>query len=82
MQIRENKAQQMQARAEAAFKRKEDQARDGAAAMAEYKANTRAVEQKTARLKALRLAKEAADLDAASSLPPPAPAQRRKKTAP
>jgi hypothetical protein len=48
------------ARAEANFK-KEERARDGAKAMMEYQANNRLVREKTARLRALRLAKEAAD---------------------
>ena len=47
------------ARAEAAFKRKEDQAHDGANAWAEYEAKSRAVAKNTERLRALRLAKEA-----------------------
>ena len=41
-------------------KKREQQARDGAKAMAEYEAAGRATREKTARLKALRLAKEAA----------------------
>jgi hypothetical protein len=48
------------ARAEASF-RKEQRAKDGAKAMMEYQANARMVREKTERLKALRLAKEAAD---------------------
>jgi hypothetical protein len=48
------------ARAEASF-RKEERAKDGAKAMMEYQATGRAVREKIARLKALRLAKEAAD---------------------
>ncbi|HXX51698.1 MAG TPA: hypothetical protein VEI98_10505 [Xanthobacteraceae bacterium] len=48
------------ARAEANF-RKEERAKDGAKAMMEYQANSRLVREKTERLKALRLAKEAAD---------------------
>jgi hypothetical protein len=47
-------------RAEASFK-KEERAREGAKAMREYEAESRAVYEKTARLKALRLAKEAAE---------------------
>lgn len=47
--------------AEAKFKRKEAQAREGAKAMADYEAASRAIIEKTARLKALRLAKEAAE---------------------
>ena len=50
-------------RAEAAF-RKEQQARDGAKAMLEYEAGMRAVQEKTARLRALRLAKQAAEQEA------------------
>jgi hypothetical protein len=48
------------ARAEAAFKRKEEQAREGTQAWAEYQAKLRAVAENTKRLRALRLAKEAA----------------------
>lgn len=44
--------------AEAVFK-KEERARDGRAAMIEYENEARATLRKTARLKALRLAKEA-----------------------
>ena len=47
------------ARAEAAFK-KEQKAREGAIAWAEYEARSKAKQEKTARLRALRLAKEAA----------------------
>jgi hypothetical protein len=47
------------AKAEATFKRREEQARDGAIAMAEYRASREATRAKTARLRALRLAKEA-----------------------
>jgi len=52
------------ARAEASFK-KEERAKDGAKAMTEYQANARMVREKTERLKALRLAKEAADKERA-----------------
>jgi hypothetical protein len=48
------------ARAEANFK-KEQRAKDGAKAMMEYQANSRIVREKMEKLKALRLAKEAAD---------------------
>jgi hypothetical protein len=47
-------------RAEANF-RKEERAKEGAKAMMEYQANERMVREKTERLRALRLAKEAAD---------------------
>ena len=47
------------ARAEALFK-KEQRQREGEIAMAEYQAARRAMEEKTARLRALRLARDAA----------------------
>jgi hypothetical protein len=53
------------ARAEAAFRRKEDQAHDGAKAWAEYEAKSRAVAKNMARLRALRLAKQPVKSDAA-----------------
>lgn len=48
------------ARAEASF-RKEERVKEGAKAMMEYQAKGRMIREKTERLKALRLAKEAAD---------------------
>jgi hypothetical protein len=48
---------QARQRAERVFK-KEERARDGRTAMIEYEANAIATREKTARLKALRLAKE------------------------
>ncbi len=54
------KSDEARARAEANFK-KEERAKEGAKAMMEYQANNRVVREKTERLKALRLAKEAAD---------------------
>ena len=60
-------------RAQAAFQKKEAQAREGATAMAEYVAAGHAERAKTERLRALRLAKEAADREAALKAPPPAP---------
>ena len=62
--------------AEASFKRKEEQAREGAKAWAEYQEQRRAEAEKTERLRALRLAKEAVearDLDEKD-----APAAERK----
>jgi hypothetical protein len=50
----------VRARAEANFK-KDVRAKEGATAMQEYQDNSRMVREKTERLKALRLAKEAAD---------------------
>lgn len=54
------KSNDARARAEANF-RKEERAKEGAKAMMEYQANSRLIREKTERLKALRLAKEAAD---------------------
>jgi hypothetical protein len=48
------------ARAEANFK-KEERAKEGAKAMSEYQANSRQVREKTEKLRAMRLAKEAAE---------------------
>jgi hypothetical protein len=56
----EARSNEVRARAEASFK-KEERAKEGAKAMSEYQANSRSIREKTARLKALRLAKEAAD---------------------
>jgi hypothetical protein len=56
----EARAMETKTRAEASFK-KEERAKEGAQAMLEYQANGRAVREQMARLKALRLAKEAAD---------------------
>ena len=52
-------------RAQALF-RKEQQAREGEQAMAEYQAKLDAMREKTARLRALRLARDAAKRAAAS----------------
>jgi len=49
---------QARQRAEKSFKQ-EERARDGRMAITEYEAQARAIREKTARLKALRLAKEA-----------------------
>jgi hypothetical protein len=54
---------QARKRAEARFK-KEERARDGAKAMMEYEVEARVVREKTARLRALRLAKELAEKEA------------------
>ena len=49
------------ARAEANFKRKEEKARESNKAWADYQVQYRGVDEKIARLRALRLAKEAAE---------------------
>lgn len=64
------------ARAEATFKKKEQQAREGAEAWAEYNAQRRAIAERTERLRALRLAKEAAEKTAAAATAVPAGAPR------
>jgi hypothetical protein len=46
--------------AETAFKKKEKQLLEGQKALAEYETSRRAVNEKTARLRALRLARDAA----------------------
>jgi len=51
-------------RAEASF-RTEERAKESTKAMMEYQANSRIIREKTERLKALRLAKEAADKERA-----------------
>jgi hypothetical protein len=70
----EARSSEAKARAEASFK-KEERDRDGAKAMMEYQANSVVVRERMARLKAMRLAKEAADKDAA---PAPGPAKKSK----
>lgn len=51
---------QARARAETKFKQKEERAREGSRAMAEYQAAAKNIRLNTERLKELRLAKEAA----------------------
>jgi hypothetical protein len=69
-------------RAQAAFHKKEIQAREGATAMAEYKAAGNAERAKTERLRALRIAKEAADREAAAAAPPKPVAKGKAKKRP
>jgi hypothetical protein len=49
-------------RAEALFKKKEERLREGQEAMADYEADGHAMREKTARLRALRLARDAANI--------------------
>ena len=65
-------------RAEDRAERAERMARDGAQAMADHKAAIKAVDERTARLRALRLAKEAEE---AARAPEPAPKPKRKRAA-
>jgi translation initiation factor IF-3 len=57
-------------RAEARFERMKKATQEGQKAKAHYEAEGRAVREKTARLRLLRLAKEAADAAQAASEPP------------
>lgn len=60
LELNSNQARE---RAEASFK-KEEGARDSAKVMMEYEAEARLIREKTARLRALRLAKEVAEKEA------------------
>ena len=60
-------SEEVRRRADASFKRKELQVRQGAKALADYEATARAVEKNTARLKALRLAREEQGRQAAAA---------------
>ena len=66
-----NQSKEAQAKAEASFKRKADQARDGKLAAAEYEAAGRAMRERTVKLREQRLAKEAADREAEAAKPTP-----------
>ena len=63
-EVKVSNSRETKDRAEASFKRKQDQAREGTKAWAEYEAQRRDVDEKIAKLKALRLAKEAAEVAA------------------
>ena len=76
-----NTTKEAQAKAEASFKRKADQARDGKLAAAEYEATGRAMRERTAKLREQRLAKEAADRAAEAAKPAPK-AKHAAKTKP
>jgi hypothetical protein len=72
-------AEQARRQAEKRFKQ-EERAREGREAMIEYEAKARAIREKTARLKALRLAKEAqAQTEEASAKPAERRIARRQK---
>lgn len=71
-------------RAEALFKKKQEQLREGQQAMAEYQAERHAVREKTARLRALRLARDAAidQPEGSTGRTSPAPASPEAKAPP
>jgi hypothetical protein len=62
--------------AEASFRKKEQQLQDAQKARAEYQSAAHALDENTARLRALRLAKEAADREAGIA-PAPKPKVKR-----
>jgi len=66
-------------RAEAQFQKRERALREGDAVRAEYAATFRAMDDKTARLKSLRLAKEAADVQAEAHRQTSKPKKKRKQ---
>jgi hypothetical protein len=61
--MRNDRQDQNKEGAEAAFKKKQERLRDGEQAMVQYEADRLAVLEKTARLRALRLARDAAAHD-------------------
>ena len=67
-------------RAEARFERMKKATQEGQKAKAHYEAEGRAVREKTARLRLLRLAKEAADAAQAASEPPKVKKKSAAKT--
>ena len=72
------KSEEQRARAETRLSKIQRQASEGAQAMAQYEAASKALIDKSAKLKALRLAKEAADLAALADRPPPVKPTPRK----
>jgi hypothetical protein len=77
---RRSNKEETRIQAEAKFKRKEAQAQAGAKAVADYEAAGRAIMERTARLKALRLAKEATE--ARNQTAPAASSARKRRLSP
>jgi hypothetical protein len=69
-------------RADASFKKQEQRAREGAKAMADYEAEGRAMREKTARLKSLRMAKQAAGNETVQESAPVASGKVTTRTKP
>ncbi len=69
------------AKAEAKFQKQQKAAEEGAKATAEHEAQALAVEANTARLKSLRLAKEAADKEAEAKTKPAETSGKAKSAA-
>ena len=76
-----DRTSQTHARASALFNKKEEQQREGRKAMAEYEATQQAMREKTARLRALRLARDAADKQAPKQVSKQAPTPPARKRA-
>ena len=76
-----DRTSQTHARASALFNKKEEQQREGRKAMAEYEAAQQAMREKTARLRALRLARDAAGKQAPKDVSKPAPTPPARKRA-
>jgi hypothetical protein len=75
-------SEQLHARAERGFKKPQRSSLARARPMAEYVADTERRQLQSSKLKALRLAKEAADLAAATPLPPAKRAARKPAAKP
>ncbi|AWN44632.1 hypothetical protein U8607_23330 [Methylobacterium durans] len=69
---------EVRTKAEERAERAQRMAKEGAQAMAEHVAAIKAVDERTVKLRALRLAKEAADAEARAAAPP-APKKRKGK---
>ena len=74
-------SEEARARAEAKFQKQQKAAEDGAKATAEHDAQALAVDVNTARLKSLRLAKEAADKEAEAKTKPAGTSGKTKSAA-
>ena len=76
-----SKADETRARAEQKFDKSQKASRESDKVWAQYEAEGRAMRAKTERLKTLRLAKEAAETEAAALRPEPKKATSRKAKA-
>jgi hypothetical protein len=75
-------SEEARARAEAKFKKKAEQAKEGEQAWVEYKAKADAVREKTARLRALRLATPASTITPSTTSSPASALQRKGRAPP
>jgi len=73
-----DKSEEAKARAEGQFRKREQRSSEAEKAHADIAAQARALDKNTARLKALRLAKEATDREAAKREPAKQPARKGK----